>query len=137
MSLVPLYFHRTMEEYLQAFQTADLVLCRLYDVHMTEAMVAHYQHRTGTSRGTRSITASRLYSFSNSSNTVPKEQCQPSNHARDCSLVASFAEWCNLLQYEEKMLAGAACTSLGCTSTTRRPHAPFLQQADAACRVLF
>jgi hypothetical protein len=35
-----LYFHRTMEEYLQAFQTADLVLCRLYDVQMTEAMVA-------------------------------------------------------------------------------------------------
>jgi 2-polyprenyl-3-methyl-5-hydroxy-6-metoxy-1,4-benzoquinol methylase len=34
------YFHRTMEEYLQAFHAADLVLCRLYDVHMTEAMVA-------------------------------------------------------------------------------------------------
>jgi len=35
-----LYFHRTMEEYLQAFHTADLVLYRLYDVQMTEAMVA-------------------------------------------------------------------------------------------------
>jgi len=35
-----LYFHRTMEEYSQAFHTAGLVLSRLYDVHMTEAMVA-------------------------------------------------------------------------------------------------
>jgi 2-polyprenyl-3-methyl-5-hydroxy-6-metoxy-1,4-benzoquinol methylase len=34
------YFHRTMEQYIQAFHAADLVLCRLYDVHMTEAMVA-------------------------------------------------------------------------------------------------
>jgi 2-polyprenyl-3-methyl-5-hydroxy-6-metoxy-1,4-benzoquinol methylase len=33
------YFHRTMEEYSHAFHEADLVLCRLYDVHMTEAMV--------------------------------------------------------------------------------------------------
>jgi len=34
------YFHRTMEEYFHAFHEADLVLGRLYDVHMTEAMVA-------------------------------------------------------------------------------------------------
>src|SRR5262245_1042897 len=35
-----LYFHRTMEEYVQAFHAAGLVLSRLYDVHMTEVMVA-------------------------------------------------------------------------------------------------
>lgn len=34
------YFHRTMEEYLHAFQAADLLLRRLYDVQMTEEMVA-------------------------------------------------------------------------------------------------
>ena len=36
-----LYFHRTMEEYLDAFHQAGLLLCRLYDVQMPEAMVAH------------------------------------------------------------------------------------------------
>jgi 2-polyprenyl-3-methyl-5-hydroxy-6-metoxy-1,4-benzoquinol methylase len=35
-----IYFHRTMEEYLHAFHHAGLLLCRLYDVQMTEAMVA-------------------------------------------------------------------------------------------------
>ena len=36
-----LYFHRTMEEYLHAFQDAGFLLRRLYDLQMTEAMVAH------------------------------------------------------------------------------------------------
>jgi 2-polyprenyl-3-methyl-5-hydroxy-6-metoxy-1,4-benzoquinol methylase len=35
-----LYVHRTMEQYLHAFHEGGLVLCRLYDVRMTEAMVA-------------------------------------------------------------------------------------------------
>jgi 2-polyprenyl-3-methyl-5-hydroxy-6-metoxy-1,4-benzoquinol methylase len=34
------YFHRTMEQYLQAFYDEGLLLSRLYDVQMTEAMVA-------------------------------------------------------------------------------------------------
>jgi 2-polyprenyl-3-methyl-5-hydroxy-6-metoxy-1,4-benzoquinol methylase len=34
------YYHRTMEEYSQAFHQAGLLLGRLYDVRMTEAMVA-------------------------------------------------------------------------------------------------
>lgn len=34
------YFHRTMEEYLHAFQAANLLLRRLHDVKMTEGMVA-------------------------------------------------------------------------------------------------
>ena len=34
------YFHRTMEEYVHAFQAADLLLRRLYDIQMTEEMVA-------------------------------------------------------------------------------------------------
>jgi 2-polyprenyl-3-methyl-5-hydroxy-6-metoxy-1,4-benzoquinol methylase len=34
------YFHRTMEQYLQAFDQQGLVLRRLYDLHMPEAMVA-------------------------------------------------------------------------------------------------
>jgi hypothetical protein len=51
--------------------------------------------------------------------------------------VASFAERGNFLQYEEKKLAGAICPSLGYMSKTRSLHAPFIYQADAACRVLF
>jgi 2-polyprenyl-3-methyl-5-hydroxy-6-metoxy-1,4-benzoquinol methylase len=34
------YFHRTMEDYSRAFSQAGFVLRRLYDVQMTEAMVA-------------------------------------------------------------------------------------------------
>jgi 2-polyprenyl-3-methyl-5-hydroxy-6-metoxy-1,4-benzoquinol methylase len=34
------YYHRTMEDYSQAFGQAGLLLRRLYDVQMTEAMVA-------------------------------------------------------------------------------------------------
>jgi 2-polyprenyl-3-methyl-5-hydroxy-6-metoxy-1,4-benzoquinol methylase len=34
------YYHRTMEDYSQAFHQAGLLLSRLYDVQMTEAMVA-------------------------------------------------------------------------------------------------
>jgi 2-polyprenyl-3-methyl-5-hydroxy-6-metoxy-1,4-benzoquinol methylase len=34
------YFHRTMEDYFRAFQQAGLALRCLYDLHMTEAMVA-------------------------------------------------------------------------------------------------
>src|SRR5262249_31897053 len=44
-------------------------------------------------------------------------------------LVASFAERYNLLKCEEKMLAEAAGTSLGCTSKTRSAPAHFLQHA--------
>jgi 2-polyprenyl-3-methyl-5-hydroxy-6-metoxy-1,4-benzoquinol methylase len=36
-----IYFHRTMEEYLRAFQQAGLLLRCLYDVQMTEEIVAH------------------------------------------------------------------------------------------------
>lgn len=36
-----LYYHRTMEEYMQAFYQAGFLLCRLYDLQMPEAMVAH------------------------------------------------------------------------------------------------
>src|SRR5262245_3583254 len=35
------------------------------------------------------------------------------------------------------MLAEAACTSLGCTSTTRSAHAHCIQHGAAACHVLF
>ena len=35
-----LYFHRTMEDYLHAFDDAGFLLRRLYDLQMTEAMVA-------------------------------------------------------------------------------------------------
>jgi 2-polyprenyl-3-methyl-5-hydroxy-6-metoxy-1,4-benzoquinol methylase len=34
------YYHRTMEDYSQAFEQAGLLLRRLFDVQMTEAMVA-------------------------------------------------------------------------------------------------
>ncbi len=34
------YFHRTMEQYVHAFYEENLLLRRLYDLHMTEAMVA-------------------------------------------------------------------------------------------------
>jgi 2-polyprenyl-3-methyl-5-hydroxy-6-metoxy-1,4-benzoquinol methylase len=34
------YYHRTMEDYSQAFHQAELLLRRLFDVQMTEAMVA-------------------------------------------------------------------------------------------------
>src|SRR5215471_288838 len=52
-------------------------------------------------------------------------------------LVASFAERCNSLKYEEKMLAEAACPSLRYLSKIRRPHAHFIQHAASACRVFF
>src|SRR2546428_2731477 len=35
-----IYLHRTMEEHLHPLHAADFVLCRLYDVRITEAMVA-------------------------------------------------------------------------------------------------
>jgi len=43
--------------------------------------------------------------------------------AYNSSLVASFADWSNLLNYEEKMYVCAARTSLGCPSKTCRDHA--------------
>jgi 2-polyprenyl-3-methyl-5-hydroxy-6-metoxy-1,4-benzoquinol methylase len=36
-----LYYHRTMEEYIQAFYHAGLLLSRLYDLQMPEAMIDH------------------------------------------------------------------------------------------------
>jgi 2-polyprenyl-3-methyl-5-hydroxy-6-metoxy-1,4-benzoquinol methylase len=36
-----IYFHRTMEDYFRAFQQAGLVVRCLYDVQMTEEIVAH------------------------------------------------------------------------------------------------
>lgn len=39
------YFHRTMEEYMRAFRQAGLLLRGLYDVQMTEAMVAQLPER--------------------------------------------------------------------------------------------
>jgi len=35
------------------------------------------------------------------------------------------------------MLAEAACTSLGCTSKTRSPHAHVIQHVASVCHVLF
>lgn len=40
-----LYFHRTMEEYMSAFHQAGLLLRRLYDLQMTEEIVAHLPER--------------------------------------------------------------------------------------------
>jgi 2-polyprenyl-3-methyl-5-hydroxy-6-metoxy-1,4-benzoquinol methylase len=40
-----IYFHRTMEQYLDAFYHAGFLLRRLYDVQMTEAIVAHLPER--------------------------------------------------------------------------------------------
>jgi 2-polyprenyl-3-methyl-5-hydroxy-6-metoxy-1,4-benzoquinol methylase len=43
-----LYFHRTMEEYCRAFQHAGLLLRCLYDVQMTEEIVAHLPEKNKT-----------------------------------------------------------------------------------------
>jgi 2-polyprenyl-3-methyl-5-hydroxy-6-metoxy-1,4-benzoquinol methylase len=42
------YYHRTMEDYFDAFDAAGLVLRRFYDVHVTEEMVARMPAQSAT-----------------------------------------------------------------------------------------
>ena len=72
------YFHRTMEEYIHAFHEADLVLCRLYDVHMTEGISGKTVARKEPALPVALVLSPlSVYAHSRTHQTpLHKEQCQ-------------------------------------------------------------